>query len=311
MTRLIGTSLDVSALSLGTAGLGTEVDQEGANRLLDAYAEAGGNFLDSAHVYACWVPGGEGRSERAVGEWLRTRGVRDRVVVSTKGGHPPIEGYPHPEAFLTPAALERDVAQSLERLGTDTIDLYYLHRDDGKTPIEEIVDVLNGLQGPRFFGASNWSVARVAEANAYAQRTGRRGFAALQNQWSLARPRWKPTDDPTVRFVTESDHDWCVANGVAIHAYSAAANGYFAKESDDGPFAGNEALRARVRSLAARLGRTPTQIALAWLLGQPGQVVPILGTTKIERLEEGLGALGLVLSAADRSALLGRRPQGA
>lgn len=294
--RLPGTELDVSPLSFGTGDLGTGIVGDDANRLLDAYVERGGDFIDTAHCYAAWVPGHNGASERAVGAWLRHSGARRRVVISTKGGHPSIgEEYPRPGDFLAPEVLAQDVAESLERMGIDAIDLYYLHRDDGKTPVGEIVDALNDLPALRYLGVSNWSVERLAEANAYAARTGKKGFVALQDQWSLAIPAWRMTADPTVRYVADEERDWCAANGVAIHAYSSTANGYFGKEADDGPFAGNVALREKARAVAARFGRTANQVALAWLFAQPGTVVPIMSTGKLPHLEDAFAALTLKL----------------
>ena len=154
-----------SPLSLGAGDLGTKLQGDAADRLLDAYAEAGGDLLDTAHVYACWVPGGEGASERALGTWLRKTGAETKVA--TKGGHPPMEGYDHPADFLSPDAIARDVAESLERLQRSHIDLYYLHRDDGQTPVAEIVDALNAQPALRLLGASNWSTARVAEGRGW------------------------------------------------------------------------------------------------------------------------------------------------
>ena len=302
--RLPLANLDVSPLSFGTGDLGTWVKGDDANRLFDLYAELGGNLLDTAHCYAFWVPGHEGASERAVGDWMRSRGARDRVLVSTKGGHPPMEGYPHRPDFLSAESIAEDVAESLERLGTDRIDLYYLHRDDGATPVDEIVDALNDQPELRFFGASNWSVARVLEANAYAARVGKRGFCALQNQWSLAVPNWGvPVGEPSNKFVTTADRDACAAAGMAVHAYSATATGYFEKDADEGQFAGNGAVRERARALATRLGRTPNQVALAWLLAQPGRVTPILGTKNPDHLRDAFAALDLRLSPEERDGL--------
>lgn len=305
--RLPNTDLDVSRISFGTGDLGTGIQGDDANRLLDLYADLGGNFIDTAHCYSFWILGGLGESERAVGAWLRHSGMRDRTVVSTKGGHPPVEGYPHREDFLSADSFATDVAESLDRLGTDRIDLYHLHRDDGVTPVDEIIDALNDLPVLRFFGASNWSTFRVAEANGYAARAGKRGFAVLQNQWSLATPDWTMGDDPTNRFVLDADRDWCAANGAAIHAYSATANGYFAGEPDKGGFAreANAARHARVGKLAAERGLTPTQVALAWLLNQPGTVVPIVGTKNPDHLRESFGAVGLELDETARAWLKG------
>lgn len=301
--RLPWTDLDVSPISFGTADLGGSGDD--AFRLLDRYAEAGGNFLDSAHCYAFWS-GAEGRPERTIGEWLRKTGLRDRVVLSTKGGHPPQNGYPHPEAFLSPEAIRGDFAESQERLGTQTIDLYYLHRDDGQTPVDEVIDLLNDLPGARYLGASNWSIARVLEANAYATKHGRRGFVALQNQWSLAIPTWTITEEPTMRFVTEADRAACQKHELTIHSYSSTANGFFATGRPGG-FVGpeNEERRRRTEEVAKQLGKTPNQVALAWLMSQPGTVVPIVGTTNLEHLSDALGAMNLRLDPATRDHLSG------
>jgi aryl-alcohol dehydrogenase-like predicted oxidoreductase len=303
--RIPNTDLNLSSLGMGTAGLGTELKGDDSNRLLDTYLELGGNSVDSAHCYACWIPGGIGASERAVGEWLRKSGARGHVAVATKGGHPPIDGYPHPTEFLKPESLSEDVAQSLDRLGIDEIDLYYLHRDDGKTPVAEIIDALNGLKGTRYFGASNWSVERVAEANAYAEKEGKKGFVALQNQWSLAIPTWSPTEDPTVRYVSNSDANWCDANNLPIFAYSSTSNGYFSHDRDEGGFCGNVSRRERAVEMATTLGCTPTQVAIAWLLNQNAPVVPLLGTTKVDRLKEGFGAIGIKLDSKTRDWLRG------
>jgi len=299
------TDLNVSPISLGAGDLGTKVVGDDADRLLDAYIELGGNFLDTAHCYACWVPGGIGVSERALGDWMRRSGNRASVVVASKGGHPPMDIYPHAADFLSPEAILQDATESFERLGTSTIDLYYLHRDDGVTPVSEIIDALNSVEGLRYLGASNWSIGRAAEANAYAQEAGKRGFVALQSQWSLAVPTWSMGADPTVRYVTELDAGWCAANAVAIHAYSSTANGYFELAPDKGPFAANASRHGRVGQLAAERGMTPTQVALAWLLSQPGTVVPIIGTTKVDRVREAFGAVGHRFDAEALGWLLG------
>ena len=150
-----------------------------------------------------------------------------------------------------------------------------------------------------------WSIGGVAEANAYAREVGKRGFVALQSQWSLAVPSWSMGADPTVRYVTEIDADWCAANEVAIHAYSSTANGYLELAADKGPFAANASRHGRVGQLAAERGMTPTQVALAWLLSQPGTVVPIIGTTKVDRVREAFGAVGHRFEAETLGWLLG------
>lgn len=305
MNRLAipGTDLSVSPLCFGCGNLGTGLKGEAAERLTGAYLDAGGNFFDTAHCYSFWVPGGNGASERELGAVLDTLGARDSVVVATKGGHPAVEpDYPRPERFLAPEVLAGDIDDSLSRLGAERIDLYYLHRDDGVTPVGEIIDALNtGVARGRlrWLGASNWSVARLAEANAYAAGRGLRGFAVSEVQWSLAVPKWSPSEaDPTTRYVTDVEEAWHRDTGVPIAAYSATCGGYFAGRDAalyDTPE--NSARRERARELATTLGVTPSQIALAWLLCQPGlSVLPVFATGNAEHQAEILGAVSIALT---------------
>jgi aryl-alcohol dehydrogenase-like predicted oxidoreductase len=283
---------------MGTGDLGTKCQGDDAIRLIDRYRELGGNVLDTAHIYGAWIPGQDGASEKAVGEWLRRTGVREDVFISTKGGHPPESFYAHDLDFLSFPALQKDLAESKERLGTDSIDLYYLHRDDGVTPVSELIDRLNLLPGIRYLGASNWSVDRLDAANRYAAEVGKKGLIALQNQWSLAIPNWKDAVDPSMRKISPTDEVWCSSNGIWIQPYSSTANGYFSREGAGGTFAGNAKIKSKVIRLAHEVGATPTQIALAWLLNRGSNVLPLIGTTNEAHLEEAFGALSLPLSRA-------------
>jgi aryl-alcohol dehydrogenase-like predicted oxidoreductase len=189
---LPGTSLSVSPLAYGTGSWGSEVRGDELTRLYTTYRAAGGNAFDSAHCYAFWLDA-EGASERALGECVRSHERRrEDVVVMTKGGHPSAPPkYPKPDRYLSPEVLRKDIAESLDRLQTDYIDLYFLHRDDPRVPAGEIIDALAehiAAGRIRYIGASNWRVARMAEANAYAASHGRPAFVASQVQWNLAEP---------------------------------------------------------------------------------------------------------------------------
>jgi 1-deoxyxylulose-5-phosphate synthase len=298
-----GTDLRVSELAFGTAAFGTSIRGDAADRLLAQYLEAGGTFLDTAHCYAFWLEGGSGASERELGASLRRLGAWDQVVVATKGGHP-AQGpaYPRPDDFLSPEVLASDVVESLERLGRDRIDLYYLHRDDGCTAVGEIVEALNELirlGRLRYLGASNWSVSRIAEANAYARQRGLQGFVASQIQGSLAVPTWKPGPDPTTRRLAKEELEWHSGTGVPLVCYSASAGGYFSdagKQNQLYDTPENAARRTRAQSLAAELSRTSTQIALAWLRAQEAPVIPLFSTVNPEHLAEALGSTPIRLS---------------
>ena len=301
--RIPGTDLEVSALCLGAGGFGTHVKGAEADRLVAAFLEAGGTFFDTAHCYAFWVPGGLGASERELAACLRRLGVIEQVVIATKGGHPDGgPGYPRPDRYLSPEVIAADVDDSLARLGADRIDLYYLHRDDVRVPVGEVVDALYGeVRRGRIccLGASNWSVERIAAANAYAARRERQGFAISQVQWSLAEPNWQVGPDPTMRFVTREDARRYASARLPVAAYSATAGGYFSDpERSGGPFdsPASRSRRARAVELAGRLGCTPTQVALAYLLHQEALVIPIFSTASLAHLSEAVASVDVSLT---------------
>ncbi|WP_309707490.1 aldo/keto reductase [Armatimonas sp.] len=283
-------------LGYGAGSLGTALTGDEATRHVTVYLEAGGNVFDTAHVYACWTPSGVGASERELGRILKQLGVLESAFIVTKGGHPAFgTEYPRPEHFLAPEVLQRDITESCERLGLERIPLYLLHRDDGVTPVAEI---LEPLQDQRLgaIGVSNWSVARITEANAMAQKRGWRGFATNQIQGSLATPTWPITEDPTTRSLTQAELDF----GLPLMFYSATAGGYFAGKTSklyDTPE--NAARRERAEKLAEKYDATATQIALAWLRSLPIPTLPLFGTTDIRHLQEALGAAALTLMPED------------
>ncbi|MES2464429.1 MAG: aldo/keto reductase, partial [Armatimonadota bacterium] len=179
--------LIVSTLCLGVADMGTKIPWETARQMLNTFEASGGNFFDTARVYAEWVPGGRHASEKALGRWLKERGNRDRVVVATKGAHPDLATMHIPR--MSPEEIAADVDGSLSDLQTDRIDLWYLHRDDTARPVEEILETLWTLVDAgkiRHIGCSNWTLERMEAANTYATSKGRPGFVANQPLWNAA-----------------------------------------------------------------------------------------------------------------------------
>jgi len=303
MHLIPNTDLNVSALCYGTASWGHEVTGRRLDRLLNAYREAGGNFLDTAHCYACWTPQGAGVSERAIADYVRRNGGRDDLIVATKGGHPTFAGYRTVGRYLAAERVAADIDDSLARLDREAIDLYLLHRDDLRMEVGEIIDYLNAevKRGRiRYFGASNWTTTRIAEANAYAAAHDLQGFVISEPQWSLGHRN--PGGDVTLHYLDAEDHAWHSRSGMPVMPYSSTGGGYFATggHSRAAQF-DNETSRgrlARAQQLAAELGCTPGQVALAYLKHQPFPVIPILGTTKQRHLEDALGALQVGLTAA-------------
>jgi aryl-alcohol dehydrogenase-like predicted oxidoreductase len=301
--QLPGTEFDVSELCFGMGGFGTTTRGDKTDRLVTAYFEAGGNFFDTAHCYLFWEQNGDGASERELGASLRRLGLRDQVIVATKGGHPDAgAAYRRPDGYLSEKLITSDIDESLERLGDERIDLYYLHRDDPRLPVAEIMGMLNReIERGRLrsLGASNWSVPRIAAANDYASRHGLHGFVVSSVMASLADPDWKIGPEPTMRYVTRDEEIWHTATQMPLVAYSATGTGFFARTSDAAkPDANpaNKARRERAQSLASKLGCSPTQIAIAWLLHQPYPIVPLTGTTNPAHLVEILGATSVPLT---------------
>jgi len=319
MTRhtLPNTDLAVSAFCYGVMHFGTIARGPEMLDLYGEFREAGGNFFDTAHSYACWRPGGDGASERGLGECLRHFGDRHDVVISTKGG---LFGagaiYPRPDDCMTPQVIASDITESLDRLQIDTIDLYVLHRDDLRHPVGDIIALLNAeiARGRiRYIGASNWSTDRLTAANAYAAAHSLQGFVTSSPQWNLARPNhppiaWNGDYDTTAHMMTDHDIAWHGEHRFPVMPWTPSAYGYFAAAagrnaaSFDNPTSRER--RERARRLAQELGGTPNQIALAYLRSYDFPVFPILGTMDRAHLTESLAAESTQLTAQQRDWLL-------
>lgn len=314
LIRLPKTELLVSRLCLGGNRFGGGLDEKHGFAVLDAFREAGGNFIDTAHVYADWIPEAErSSSEKMIGRWLRDRRP-DGMVVATKGGHPPLDRPA--ERRLDAVSLRRDVTEGIAFLGVERLDLFYLHRDDPARPALDTLASLESLRREgliRAYAASNWSLARLKEAREAAQAQGWPGFAASQAEWCLAErnPATRPADLVTVDAGMIAAHR---AWGLAAIPYSAQAKGYFDKVAagtldQSSPAArlyDSPESRARanlVRALAAETGATPTQIALAALLRAPFVTVPVIGCGTPGQVQSSMAALTLDVPAAQLDAL--------
>jgi aryl-alcohol dehydrogenase-like predicted oxidoreductase len=316
---MFNTKIMPSRICLGTATFGSEITRRDAFAVLDAFIEAGGNVIDTAHIYAAWIAEGWGASERTVGEWLRVNGCRDKVIVATKGAHPPLDNMSL--ARGSRGDIEQDLSESLERLGLDSVDVYWLHRDDPAKPGEDMIETLAGLASKgliRSYGASNWTIPRIEAANDYARTRGLAPFAASQPGWALAD---HDTDDDApspMRYLDERGRQWHVETRFPLFAYSAQALGFFGQANAywaRGGFQGaaprdkgydtpaNRQRLEKAAALAEKKDCTPNQIALAYLLHQPFPVYPIIGTGKPSRLFDAMGAMNVVLSE-EESALL-------
>lgn len=309
--RLPGIATPCSAIVLGSGVFGSAVPRDEAFAMLDAFAGAGGTFLDTAHIYAAWLPEGTGASERTIGAWLANRGLRERMVVATKGGHPHLESMDR--SRLRPEDLASDLAESLDRLGLPGVDLYWLHRDDPAIPVDEILGAMQPhlrAGTVRAIGASNWSWQRLDQAAACARLRGWTGFAASQISWSLAAFAPGHRFDGGMVGMDAATLAWHAANHLPQIPYSSQANGYFAK-----PLAtaierlpryadpGNPRRWQLAREAAARHGVSANAIALAWLLQHPQGGWGIIGPKDRAQLADSLTAADLLLSAEEFASL--------
>lgn len=308
--RPLGRSgLDVSPLCLGGNVFGWTVDKATAFSLLDAWLDAGANFIDTADVYSIWVPGhAGGESETVIGKWLGKGGRRDRVVLATKVGKP----MSAERKGLKPAYIRSAVEDSLRRLQTDHIDLYQSHDDDTETPLADTLaafDELIRAGKVRAIGASNYSAPRLAEALKTSAELGVARYESLQPLYNLID-----------RAPYEAElQALCVANGLGvINFYGLAAGfltGKYRRPEDVAKSARGKTTVARylnerglrilgaLDAVALRHGATPGQVALAWQMVQPGITSPIASATSLEQLAELVAAMRLRLSAADTAQL--------
>ncbi|MEV5973015.1 aldo/keto reductase [Streptomyces sp. NPDC051921] len=304
--RLQGTALDVHPLCLGGSVFGWTADTGTSHRVLDAYADAGGNFLDTADSYSQWAPGNDGgESERVIGAWLASRGNRDRMVVATKVGRS--ERNPG----LGAATVRRAAEESLRRLRTDHIDLYYAHIDDPAVPFEETLGALDALRRDglvRHVAVSNITAPRLAEALNTADREALPRYGALQTPYNLVRraeferellPLCRAADLPTIPYfaLEQGFLTGKYRPGRTVRSARAAA------ASAPGRTAAGRAVLYALDELAAARGTTPAAVALAWLAGRPTVAAALASARTPEQLQELLTGADLTLDAAELTLL--------
>lgn len=307
--QIPGVTKPVARLIQGTVMIGS-AKLDYSFKLLDDIFALGGNAFDAAHVY------GNGDNERTLGHWIEDRGVRDRVVIITKGAH-----HNQDRRRVTPFDITADLHDSLARLRTDHIDLYLLHRDDPTVPVAPIIDVLNEhLAAGRIhaFGGSNWSFRRIAEANAYAAQHGLQPFAVSSPHFSLAIQVKEPWDNcVTLTGAANADaRTFYRDNGIPLLTWSSLAGGFFSGRFRPDNldtfteyldrlcvqsycYPENFARLERTRQLAADRGVSVAQVAMAYVLAQPFTVFPLVGCANGDEYAANAAALAVALTPAE------------
>ena len=293
-------------LCFGGNVFGWALDRDRSFEILDAFYEAGGRMIDSAEGYSSWIPGNKGgESETILGEWMELRGVRKDMLIGTKTG---MGGPPY---ALKPEATAKAIEGSLERLRTDYVDIYYAHRDDKTTPLDEVVsgyDALVKAGKAHELGASNYTVERLAEITTLADGMALTPFTVLQPQYNLV---WRQEYEGALQ-------DICVSRGIAVLPYYGLASGFlsgkFRKPADWegstrahalGQFAehGGWETLAVMDEVSRETGATLAQIALAWLNAQPGIAAPLASATTKEQLADLVKAVSLQLDESQLARL--------
>jgi aryl-alcohol dehydrogenase-like predicted oxidoreductase len=286
--------METSVVALGSAGFETYAH---AQIMLDAFYERGGNLLDSAWLY------GGGRSDRLLGDWLKARGVRNEMVVIGKGAHAPL---------TYPDVIARQLSESLDRLKTDYLDLYFMHRDNPIVPVGEFVDAMDAEVRAgriRTYGGSNWTRERMDAAFAYAETNGKHPPGALSNNFALA----EMIEPPWAGCLAASDEAWKAwlrKRKIANFAWSSQAQGFFTDRAGRDKTGNkdmvrcwynekNFARRDRAVEYAAKHGSTPIRVAVAYCLAQDFPVVPLIGPLTLQELEDSLAAVDIALTPAD------------
>ncbi|AXE93938.1 aldo/keto reductase [Paraburkholderia terricola] len=301
--RRIGRSeLEVAPLMFGGNVFGWTADEATSFSILDAFVDAGLDFIDTADVYSAWVPGNQGgESESIIGKWLRKSGRRDRIVLATKvSKHPRRKG-------LSAANIQAALEDSLRRLQTDYVDIYFSHDDDADTPLAETLGAYQKLIEAgkvRVIGASNYGGARIEEALAVSRRHGLPEYQLLQPEYNLYdRAEYESDIEPVA-----------LARQLGVVVYYSLASGFLSGKYRSPADLVNKARGSRVERylderglrilgaldrVAERHGSTPATVALAWLIARPSVTAPIASATSVEQLNSLAAAVHLVLTGAD------------
>ncbi len=307
MQSLCFSDLKVCPLNLGGNVFGWTADRDQSFAVLDAYRDAGGNFVDTADAYSCWVPGhAGGESETIIGEWLASRGNRSGMVIATKiGRHPAFPG-------LKAATIKRAAEASLRRLGTDYMDLCYTHYDDESVPTEEIITALDELVRAgkaRAIGASNISPQRLEAALAFSEGAGLARYVALQAHYNLVS---RGTYEDGLREVAQR-------HGLAVIPYYSLASGFLTGKYRPGiAAAGSERAQGVAKYLRTEPGQKvlaalddiarshdceQASVALAWLAAQPTVTATLASARTVDQLPALLAAVSLRLTEAELTRL--------
>ena len=301
MAKISSTDLDVFPLALGGNVFGWTSNEKESFAVLDAYTAAGGNFIDTADVYSAWAPGNSGgESETIIGRWLTASAKREQTIIATKVGmHPQLKG-------LSAKTIRVAAENSLKRLQSDYIDLYYAHADDEHTPLEETLGAFDALvrEGKvRYIAASNYTAPRLLEALAVSDRNGLARYVALQQHYNLMeRDKYEgELANAVARERLSSIPYFALASGFLTGKYRAGSKVESQRAQNAGAYLNEKGIRvlAALDEIAAAHGAAVATVALAWLAAQPTVVAPIASARTTEQLPDLLRVSNVRLTDAE------------
>lgn len=305
--KMPGTDWWISGIVMGTGNFCRNTEAESL-RLMDHYAEHDGNLLDTANTYCKLRPEDQNVAEQIVGRWLRESSQANDMMVSTKGGHKLSDDFA--PASISLSEIEAELDHSLATLGRETIDLYYLHRDDPSQPVEALLEILRDFRRKgkiRFFGLSNWSSDRIREAITLEKQASDRGLVAVQNRWSLVRYNDEAASDPHLVAMDWQAWDLFRQEQLTVMPYSSLGKGYFSKYLQNTcelteklrRYYENDLNKKRaevLRQMHKETGYSISQLVLAWLMHQPLPVYPVAAFRRSDQLHDAVGAAAINLS---------------
>lgn len=300
-----------SNIDIGEIVLGTNMKKELLNTrdmtmILNIYCENGGKCIDTARSY------NSGLSEMFIGKWLMKSNMRHKVVLSTKGGHPQNVN----KSRLSKNEIEFDLNTSLKALKTDYIDLFWLHRDDPDVMVDEVIDYLNSFVNAgkiRLFGASNWKLERIQQANCYAKKTGQLGFSCSQLQWSVGVPNREMYNEYGMQCMDKEEYNNYLISGFPVFAFSAQAKGYFYYKKNKKEIGyrqkyfdnkKNNDIYIKLQHIADFYNVPLNYPILSFIVSSPLNAVPIVGCRTAQDLIEYFSAIEFRLQEKEFQDLL-------
>lgn len=304
--------VEVSTLCLGAMYFGTKQDKATSFALLDQFVDAGGNFIDTANIYAWWIGKGKGgESENVIGEWLKDRKNREQVIIASKVGF----GYGKVPRSLRADVIEEECNKTLKRMNIDTIDLYYAHNDDRSTPLEETLEAFYCLKKSgkiRHIGASNYLAWRLEEARWISKTHDWPMYCCIQQRHSYIRKKPGTSFDPQIA-ANDDLLDYCRNREITLLAYSALLSGAYTREDRgfDEQYIGTDTENRLMTlySIADEMNCSPNQIILAWMLQSDPPVIPLIAASNKNQMDENLRSVEIKLTGDQLSKLNSAGPE--